>query len=114
MNRPFCLRSSAPWVTAALCVLLMLAPLRPALAQDQGDAPKAEAKAEPDKPAAAKPEPAKPEPGRNGSGKSEEHGGGPGLLALLPGDSVTEHTLNTDIRTLSYTATAGTDRKSVV
>src|ERR1700722_5832796 len=39
----------------------------------------------------------------NGSEKSE-----PGLLSLLPGDSVTEHSLKIDGRDLAYKATAGT------
>src|SRR5438105_10304512 len=33
---------------------------------------------------------------------------GPGVLALLPGDAVSEHTLQVDGRSLAYTATAGT------
>jgi len=33
---------------------------------------------------------------------------GPGVLALLPGDSVTEHSIDTPAGKLSYTATAGT------
>jgi carboxypeptidase C (cathepsin A) len=34
--------------------------------------------------------------------------GGPGVLSLLPGDSVTEHTVDTPSGKLAYTATAGT------
>jgi carboxypeptidase C (cathepsin A) len=33
---------------------------------------------------------------------------GPGVLALLPGDAVTEHTVQVEGKTLAYTATAGT------
>jgi carboxypeptidase C (cathepsin A) len=48
---------------------------------------------------------------------AEEHGGkpgersgqgGPGVLSLLPSDSVTEHAIDTPAGKLSYTATAGT------
>jgi carboxypeptidase C (cathepsin A) len=39
---------------------------------------------------------------------AEAKGGGPGVLALLPADSVTEHTIDTTTGKLSYTATAGT------
>jgi carboxypeptidase C (cathepsin A) len=34
--------------------------------------------------------------------------GGPGVLALLPGDSITEHSINLPTGRLDYTATAGT------
>src|SRR5271166_710064 len=34
--------------------------------------------------------------------------GGPGVLALLPADSVTEHSIDTPAGKLAYTATAGT------
>src|ERR1700685_4285111 len=44
----------------------------------------------------------KPGPGQPGGGT------GPGVLALLPPDSVTEHAIETPAGKLSYTATAGT------
>src|SRR6202034_2838235 len=37
-----------------------------------------------------------------------QNGGGPGVLSLLPGDSVTEHAIDTPSGKLAYTATAGT------
>ena len=37
-----------------------------------------------------------------------EQAGGPGVLALLPADSVTEHSIDTPAGKLAYTATAGT------
>ena len=41
--------------------------------------------------------------------QQESHGpGGPGVLALLPADSVTEHSIDTPSGKLAYTATAGT------
>ncbi len=39
-------------------------------------------------------------------GRAEQ--GGPGVLALLPGDSVTQHSVDLPSRKLDYTATAGT------
>jgi carboxypeptidase C (cathepsin A) len=46
---------------------------------------------------------------RQGHGEqSQESGGGPGVLSLLPADSVTEHTIDTPSGKLAYTATAGT------
>jgi len=47
------------------------------------------------------PGPAHPDQGR-------QERGGPGVLALLPGDSVTEHSIDTPSGKLAYTATAGT------
>jgi carboxypeptidase C (cathepsin A) len=46
---------------------------------------------------------------RQGHGEqSQQSGGGPGVLSLLPADSVTEHTIDTPSGKLAYTATAGT------
>ncbi len=45
-------------------------------------------------------------PGHADQGKQEQ--GGPGVLALLPADSVTEHSIDTPSGKLAYTATAGT------
>ncbi len=46
---------------------------------------------------------------RQGHGEqSQQGGGGPGVLSLLPGDSVTEHAIDTPSGKLAYTATAGT------
>ncbi len=45
-------------------------------------------------------------PGHAEQGKQEL--GGPGVLALLPADSVTEHSVDTPSGNLAYTATAGT------
>jgi carboxypeptidase C (cathepsin A) len=67
-----------------------------ALAQDHGAAD------------AAKPDAAASEPAKAATGKSDEARVGSGLLALLPADSVTTHTLQTASGALSYTATAGT------
>jgi carboxypeptidase C (cathepsin A) len=39
---------------------------------------------------------------------AEQHAPGPGVLALLPRDSVTEHSIDADGVKLAYTATAGT------
>src|SRR5580700_3748419 len=39
---------------------------------------------------------------------SDHEQGGPGVLSLLPGDSVTEHSIDTPSGKLTYTATAGT------
>src|SRR5271165_601880 len=39
---------------------------------------------------------------------AEQRPQGPGVLSLLPPDSVTEHTLDVDGVKLAYTATAGT------
>ena len=46
------------------------------------------------------------ERGRPDQGRQEQ--GGPGVLSLLPGDSVTEHSIETPAGKLAYTATAGT------
>jgi carboxypeptidase C (cathepsin A) len=50
--------------------------------------------------------------GRSGGERHGEQGrteqNGPGVLALLPADSVTEHTIDTPAGKLAYTATAGT------
>jgi carboxypeptidase C (cathepsin A) len=48
--------------------------------------------------------------GERGHGEQgrQDQGGGPGVLSLLPADSVTEHTLDTAAGKLAYTATAGT------
>ncbi len=55
------------------------------------------------------------EPGGRPPGDRPAHGeqgrqeaAGPGVLALLPGDSVTEHDIDLPAGKLSYTATAGT------
>jgi carboxypeptidase C (cathepsin A) len=40
--------------------------------------------------------------------QSQQGGGGPGVLSLLPADSITEHTIDTPSGKLAYTATAGT------
>jgi carboxypeptidase C (cathepsin A) len=45
-------------------------------------------------------------PGHSEQGRQESSG--PGVLALLPGDSVTEHSIDTPAGKLAYTATAGT------
>src|SRR6202034_4954742 len=53
---------------------------------------------------------------QNQQGDSDPHGGlspspagmPPGVLSLLPGDSVTEHSIDTPNGKLNYTATAGT------
>jgi len=45
-------------------------------------------------------------PGHSEQGRQEQ--GGPGVLSLLPGDSVTEHSVDTPSGKLAYTATAGT------
>src|ERR1700676_2819964 len=39
---------------------------------------------------------------------SDHEQGGPGVLSLLPGDSVSEHSIDTPSGKLTYTATAGT------
>jgi carboxypeptidase C (cathepsin A) len=54
--------------------------------------------------AAAQDRPARP--GHSEQGRQEQ--GGPGVLSLLPGDSVTEHSVDTSSGKLAYTATAGT------
>ena len=54
--------------------------------------------------AAAQERPARP--GHSEQGRQEQ--GGPGVLSLLPGDSVTEHSVDTSSGKLAYTATAGT------
>ena len=48
-------------------------------------------------------------PGRGGerAERQSEHNG-PGVLALLPADAVTEHSIDTRSGKLDYTATAGT------
>ncbi len=45
-------------------------------------------------------------PGQGEQGRQEQ--GGPGVLSLLPGDSVTEHSIDVPNGKLAYTATAGT------
>src|ERR1700734_2630914 len=45
-------------------------------------------------------------PGHSDQGRQEQ--GGSGVLALLPADSVTEHSIDTPSGKLAYTATAGT------
>jgi len=45
-------------------------------------------------------------PGRAEQGRQEQNG--PGVLSLLPSDSVTEHSIDTPQGKLTYTATAGT------
>ena len=42
---------------------------------------------------------------QNGSDRGQ---GGPGVLSLLPGDAVSEHSIDTPSGKLAYTATAGT------
>ncbi|HXD14364.1 MAG TPA: carboxypeptidase, partial [Xanthobacteraceae bacterium] len=46
------------------------------------------------------------ERGRPDQGRQEQ--GGPGVLSLLPSDSITEHSIDTPAGKLAYTATAGT------
>ena len=41
-------------------------------------------------------------------GGSDHEQGGPGVLSLLPGDAVSEHSIDTPGGKLAYTATAGT------
>lgn len=88
-----------PHRLAALALIIALAlpaTWSVARADDAGPTPAAEpAKAE-----AAKPDAPKPE----GAGRT----GGSGLLAMLPADAVTSHTLDTPSGPLAYTATAGT------
>jgi carboxypeptidase C (cathepsin A) len=50
----------------------------------------------------------RPERAERGSAGGEQRPHGPGLLSLLPPDSVTEHTLDADGVKLAYSATAGT------
>jgi carboxypeptidase C (cathepsin A) len=45
---------------------------------------------------------------RQGHAEPGQQTGGPGVLSLLPGDSVTEHSIDTPSGQLAYTATAGT------
>ena len=45
---------------------------------------------------------------QNQQGGSEHEQGGPGVLSLLPGDAVSEHSIDTPSGKLAYTATAGT------
>jgi len=45
-------------------------------------------------------------PGHSEQGRQEQNG--PGVLSLLPGDSITGHSINTPTGKLAYTATAGT------
>lgn len=80
-------RPMALWL--ALATLLLAAPLLP------GPAPFAPA-------AHAQ------ERDRSGRAQAGADGGGPGVLALLPGDSTTQHELRLGDRTLAYAATAGT------
>jgi carboxypeptidase C (cathepsin A) len=52
-------------------------------------------------------------PGRGGGERQQNNGGhqgqnAPGVLALLPGDAVTEHSIDVKSGKLAYTATAGT------
>ena len=47
-------------------------------------------------------------PAVNHGGAPHSGPGGPGVLSLLPGDSVTEHSIDTPSGKLAYTATAGT------
>jgi len=84
---------------AALCALALAAPA--AFAEDEAGAPaQAETRAD------VKPD-TKPDlnPGAKAGTAASEHGG---VLALLPPDSVTSHTLDTPTGPLAYTATAGT------
>jgi carboxypeptidase C (cathepsin A) len=50
----------------------------------------------------------RPERAERGSAGGEQRPHGPGLLSLLPPDSMTEHTLDADGVKLAYSATAGT------
>ncbi len=50
--------------------------------------------------------PAGERPGHAEQSRPEQ--GGPGVLSLLPGDCVTEHSIDTPAGKLAYTATAGT------
>jgi carboxypeptidase C (cathepsin A) len=52
--------------------------------------------------------PDRPERGERANPRGEQRPQGPGVLSLLPPDSVTEHTLEADGVKLAYTATAGT------
>jgi len=45
---------------------------------------------------------------QNQQGGSDHEQGGPGVLSLLPGDAVSEHSVDTPSGKLAYTATAGT------
>src|SRR6204780_3898177 len=45
---------------------------------------------------------------QNQQGGSDHEQGGPGVLSLLPGDAVSEHSIDTPSGKLTYTATAGT------
>jgi carboxypeptidase C (cathepsin A) len=50
--------------------------------------------------------PSRQEQGQQGGAEREQ--GGPGVLSLLPGDAVSEHSIDTPSGKLAYTATAGT------
>src|SRR4029077_3616019 len=53
--------------------------------------------------------PNRQEQGQQGQqGGSDREQGGPGVLSLLPGDAVSEHSIDTPSGKLAYTATAGT------
>ncbi len=109
----------------ALCALLLVtAPVPPAFAQDRGEAAKADSaagaaasKANDGKGADAKAGDIKTgdikpgdsrAPGGNAGTTFKSMTGREGGLALLPPDSVTQHTLATAAGPLAYTATAGT------
>ena len=77
----------------AVALALLMSPA--ALGQEPQDHP-----SRPDRPDRAAGERANP--------RGEQHPQGPGVLALLPPDSTTEHTLEADGVKLAYTATAGT------
>jgi len=80
-----------PYRVLAVALALLLAP--PAFAQERQD----QRQEHPDRAERAN----RPSPGA-------ERPQGPGVLSLLPSDSVTEHTLEADGVKLAYTATAGT------
>src|ERR1700733_14530049 len=46
--------------------------------------------------------------GHHAEGRPEQSGPGPGVLSLLPANSVTEHSIDLPSGKLNYTATAGT------
>src|SRR5579864_4504258 len=48
------------------------------------------------------------EQGQQGGGQARSNQSGPGVLSLLPADSVTQHSIVTPAGKLDYTATAGT------
>jgi carboxypeptidase C (cathepsin A) len=55
-----------------------------------------------------KPRQSRGEQSRTDQSRNERRDSGPGILSLLPGDSVTQHSIDTPNGKLNYTATAGT------